>query len=247
MHAPFSINLHDITSILILLSNIMRRTAKNSRALLFSTSVLLKPQLNLLNILTGIHILVNTLLVLAIATILVTGIIGDSKLTGCSPVNLALDAQRIVPHNDAKISHLTPVLTPAVAHDPVALIGFFINTPAYDAHHVVHHLVPEGSVCYDSTGVSDNGFRVDASSHGATRVNFRLDRLHILRGAAIFGNGRLGVRVNLGALFVFGKASAGTTGVERGTCGVNVAAEALLTVMATGEVRLACIVRDSAG
>ena len=51
----------------------------------------------------------------AIFSILVTGFVHDGKFTRSSPDNAWFDSQQISPQGDPDVTHLTPVLTPAVA------------------------------------------------------------------------------------------------------------------------------------
>ena len=166
------------------------------------------------------------------------------------PGNFRFNAQGILAHNDAKITHLTPILSPAITDNPVFLVRFFILTPSHDRYNVIdHHMQPVG-IRHDSSFVRDNGFGINSGGHGSSGVNFRLD--FIGHGAKAAGKVRIGsvfrhtrIRENIQRVAIAGMIARPTRVHGRALC-IDVCTKAIGGFRRAGEIGLTSIVGNKA-
>mmetsp|Transcript_4977 Transcript_4977/g.11553 ORF Transcript_4977/g.11553 Transcript_4977/m.11553 type:complete len:407 (+) Transcript_4977:157-1377(+) len=203
------------------------------------------------NIGRGIHVLFR---VDAVGTILVTRVISGSKFTRNGPGNFTLDTEQILAHFQPHVPHFSPVLTPAVANNPVLRLGLLVRAPTHDGHDVVG-VFRVSRFGKDPTGVFDDGFRVNGGRHRTPRVNLGHDLVHrvllvvgIVIDEAVLGYGGVGEVVQGHALAAHSpKGVAGLAGVFCGAGGIDLGAESLGGFGRAGQVRGAGVVGDVSG
>ena len=180
---------------------------------------------------------------LAVASVLVAGDVDLGPSLGGGPVAArGLNAEVLAAAlGDTEVAHLSPVLTPGVAHDPV-LLGVLL-TPAHNGDGVVSSAAAARG---NASVVGEDLGRVDTAPDRATCV----DLLHhvLLAGhGAVLGDGGVGVhRDGCAEAARRGEGGAGAADVVGLAGGVDVSAEALLGVARACQVGVAGVVHNTA-
>merc|ERR1719313_579005 len=164
-----------------------------------------------------------------------------------SPGALGLNLERSEGNPD--VTHLTPVLTPRVTHNPVALVGFLVLSPTNNRNDMVN---ASASIRDNALLEVEEWHSIDSTGNWASVVDF----LHhgILAGdGAIVRNGDVRVAAEASAATTFlVKAATSSGNVQRIAGEVGVRAEAFLGLRGAGEVWVgslvahtsACLLRD---
>ena len=168
-------------------------------------------------------------------------VVEDSEGADSRPSALALKAEGVVALSDADVTHLSPVLTPGVADDPVLTLGV-ISAPADNRNDVVNFCV---GVLGDATFVVKNGLGRDAAGDGAASVDL-LGHVISARDGAVLGHRGVGEGGDADALAA-GRAEgrAGTGDVLVSATPVGVRAETLSALRRAGKVGVGGLVRDA--
>mmetsp|Transcript_15616 Transcript_15616/g.29834 ORF Transcript_15616/g.29834 Transcript_15616/m.29834 type:complete len:262 (-) Transcript_15616:337-1122(-) len=185
---------------------------------------------------------------MTIRSVLITGKVLDSKAFGSGPGNLRLDAQRIFAHDYVEETHVSPVFSPRVAHNPILLPRGWIRIPSHDTNHVIdHHFEETGIIDYFSRVVQQR-LGVDTGRYGATCINLGLD--FVCHGAkptgkvrirSIFGDRGIGEDFHGVAVSTV---ITGTASVDRTARCIHIATKAIRRVGTAGNVRLTRFVGD---
>lgn len=178
-----------------------------------------------------------------VLAILTAGEVVDREATRSRPGDLAFNAQQVLTRRKTHVTHLTPVLTPAVAHDPVLLS--LLGTPSNNTDNMVGTL-RVFRLGKDATTVLDNRLGVDRRRDRSTNEDLRLDVLHdilVHLDHSVLGNRRVGEVINLRALTTHTrKGIASTTNVVRLAGRVELGTKSLTRVLRTGQIAHASIV-----
>jgi len=157
---------------------------------------------------------------------------------GC-PCAAGLDLQ--LAESDTDISHFAPVLTPAVAHDPVLAV-LVVVSPANNTDYMVNLL--SWVVGHNAPSVFQKRLGVDATGNGPTGVNFSLHSFLAL-DSSVFGDGRIWERAQASALATHGTEGGACLGdVLCRACSVDMWANTLLGFAGAGQVRVRGFVRN---
>mmetsp|Transcript_6337 Transcript_6337/g.8294 ORF Transcript_6337/g.8294 Transcript_6337/m.8294 type:complete len:214 (+) Transcript_6337:73-714(+) len=100
-------------------------------------------------------------------------VLGGERARG-GPRDVILNAHHVLSSHDACESHLSPVFSPAVSHDPVVLARLLVLAKADDGNNVVG-LGGSGVVVEDSSLVVSEGVGVDGGCDGSAGVDFGFD------------------------------------------------------------------------
>lgn len=134
-------------------------------------------------------------LVAQAAILVAVGLVGPvSPGVHHGPTALLLQHQSVIAQLDADISHLAPVLTPRVAHDPVLLSANI--APANHADHVVD---PLAGLRHNASSVLQKGLCINATGDGATVEDLLLHRFRSTDGTVV-GDGDVGVLLKTNTL-----------------------------------------------
>mmetsp|Transcript_4698 Transcript_4698/g.6337 ORF Transcript_4698/g.6337 Transcript_4698/m.6337 type:complete len:307 (+) Transcript_4698:202-1122(+) len=197
------------------------------------------------HIVTWVNIEMCPLLIPTVTSIFVTRVVRNSEMSGCSPCNFTLNAQSIVTSNDTYVTHLTPVLSPRVANDPILVTTFGILAPSNDRYNVIHHLMPELGVPHNTTLIVNNWLSIDSRRNRSSSINLGLNSIHIVaRNDTVLCNSRIREGCNLDAVNVLREATTGTTSIKATAGSINISTETLLRISTAGDVRLARIKRN---
>mmetsp|Transcript_12128 Transcript_12128/g.25678 ORF Transcript_12128/g.25678 Transcript_12128/m.25678 type:complete len:367 (-) Transcript_12128:150-1250(-) len=203
------------------------------------------------NIGRRVHILFG---VDAVGAIFVTGIISGREFSRNGKCNFALDSEQILSHFQSHVSHFTPVLTPAVADNPVLCSAVGIGSPSHDGDDVVGRFRVT-FFAVDPTSVFHDGFRIDCCGNRTTCVDLGHDfvnRCLLVVGVVIdepvLGYGGIGKVIQGHTLASHAsKGVAGLAGVQSGAGGVDFSAEPIGGLGAAGNVGGAGVVRHVSG
>ena len=188
-----------------------------------------------------------------VATVLVAGIIGSGEALWDNPGNLAFNAQQVLAHFQAHVSHLTPVLSPTVSDDPVLGSSLWVETPTSEGDNVVGALRML-RFRENATSVFDNWLCVNGSSHRSSSQDLSHDFVAssllvfvVIVNQTILGNGSIWKVINLGALSTHtAKSVAGFARVRSVASRVNLVTESFRTFRRASQVGIASIVGDIA-
>mmetsp|Transcript_15973 Transcript_15973/g.23930 ORF Transcript_15973/g.23930 Transcript_15973/m.23930 type:complete len:213 (+) Transcript_15973:603-1241(+) len=96
----------------------------------------------------------------------------------------------------------------------------------------------------DPTGIFHNGLGIDGGGYRTSRVDFRHDLFHVLIDHTIFRHSGIGKVINFGTFAPHTtKGIAGTTDIRFFTSRIHKGTKSILTLLRTGNVRLARIIR----
>mmetsp|Transcript_77529 Transcript_77529/g.217372 ORF Transcript_77529/g.217372 Transcript_77529/m.217372 type:complete len:304 (+) Transcript_77529:69-980(+) len=187
----------------------------------------------------------------AVRSIFITREVVDGVGCRSNPGNLSFNAQQVLAHLQTHVTHLAPVLSPAVAYNPILGSSGWIGAPTYNGHNVVgrFRVIVGGE---DTSRVLHNRFGIDGCRHRATGVNLCHDFvassflvLFVVVNKTVLGHGRIWKVINLAALSTH--STKGVTSLA-GVCGVarsiHMSAESLLGIIAASHVRLAGVIRN---
>lgn len=155
----------------------------------------------------------RSLVEITVLAIFMTGEVVHSKGTWSGPCHFSFNAQHVLSCFQTDVTHLSPVLSPGVANDPVAFLviisiaGIAVTklTPSNNTNNVIG-LLTVRVIGEHSTLVCNNWFGINGSSNGTTGKNFTLDGLHdiviwvvviLQRDLPILGNRSIGEDINL--------------------------------------------------
>mmetsp|Transcript_27000 Transcript_27000/g.59998 ORF Transcript_27000/g.59998 Transcript_27000/m.59998 type:complete len:274 (+) Transcript_27000:118-939(+) len=226
---------------------------ESTRNLLFSKRSLLsllKPLLNGGNITAGIDIRLSNILWFiraAVLSIFTAREIACGPRSWGSPSDFTFNTKDVMAHLHPNISHLSPVLSPAVANNPMRML-FAGSVPTDDRYDVIGFLAG-GLILKNASRIINNRFRIDHGSDWTASINLS----HYLVDVAIINTAVLGYRsvrehVNLGTF-----TSHATEGVARlasvdsGASSINMRTESFSRFSRTGKVWQTCIEGDVAG
>ena len=164
-----------------------------------------------------------------------------SERAHSGPGALAFEAKCVLALGNADVAHLSPVLSPAVAHNPVLALGR-VRAPTDNGHNVVDFLV---GVVGDARLIIEDGLSADAASDGAACVNFLGHVVGAVDGTVLRNSG-VGVLGKSDALAAGrGKSGASASDVLSGAGEVGVCAESLSALGRAGQVRVRGLVADT--
>mmetsp|Transcript_11730 Transcript_11730/g.26759 ORF Transcript_11730/g.26759 Transcript_11730/m.26759 type:complete len:287 (-) Transcript_11730:227-1087(-) len=177
--------------------------------------------------------------VAALVAVNLVAVLRGREGAGHGPRALILDKERALGHPD--IAHLTPVLAPRVAHNPVEALRR-VRAPADNGDDVIDALAHGLD---DALLVVEERLGVDAARDGPALVDLLHHGISPADGAVV-GDRGVGVvgEASAGATLL-GEAAAGACDVHRLAGGVHIGAEALLRVVGAGKVGLGGLVADA--
>mmetsp|Transcript_13454 Transcript_13454/g.16717 ORF Transcript_13454/g.16717 Transcript_13454/m.16717 type:complete len:223 (-) Transcript_13454:769-1437(-) len=93
------------------------------------------------------------------------------ELSRSGPNTTVFQSKLIFTHFNPEVSHFSPVLSPAVANDPVFISSGLILTPSHDGNDMINHSRLHRHI-QDTTVVVYNLICIHTASHWPTSVNF---------------------------------------------------------------------------
>ena len=120
-----------------------------------------------------------------------TRIVPQREATWGSPDHVWLNAQGIISQFNAEISHLSPILSPGIANDPMLNSRLIIYAPAYYWHNVVGRLITKSVITYNASFIIIERVCINRRSNRSTSKNFSFDRVNVIADDSILGNCRI--------------------------------------------------------